>query len=247
MNRWSSKLLLAAWLACVVPGEAANPAPRVMENLGRGVMAVLQGDGRVFVGWRILGTDPEDVRFNVYRAEGNAAPARLNPEPLAGPTFFIDPSPKLAQDVSYSVRAIIDGAEQPPGAGFKMPAHSRARPYLSVPLQTPAGYSPNDASVGDLDGDGEYGIVLHQTGRSHDNARAGETDSPILQACGHSRRLARGSDLAHRRQPGAAHLHHHHPHQASLPDADARPAIPSRHRLAEHLVQPAAAPQLLSR
>ena len=43
-------------------------------------------------------------------------------------------------------------------------------PYLSVPLQIPAGgttpdgvsytYTPNDASVGDLDGDGEYEIVL---------------------------------------------------------------------------------------
>jgi rhamnogalacturonan endolyase len=53
---------------------------------------------------------------------------------------------------------------------------------LSIPLQTPAGYSPNDASVGDLDGDGGYEIILHQTGRGRDNASAGFSDAPIFQA-----------------------------------------------------------------
>jgi len=36
--------------------------------------------------------------------------------------------------------------------------------------------------VGDLDGDGEYEIVLHQTGVSHDNSQSGITDEPIFQA-----------------------------------------------------------------
>jgi rhamnogalacturonan endolyase len=53
---------------------------------------------------------------------------------------------------------------------------------VSVPLQTPQGYSPNDASVGDLDGDGEYEIVLHQVGRGRDNSQAGTTTEPILEA-----------------------------------------------------------------
>ncbi|MDQ3013359.1 MAG: rhamnogalacturonan lyase, partial [Acidobacteriota bacterium] len=44
------------------------------------------------------------------------------------------------------------------------------------------GYTPNDASAGDLDGDGEYEIVLHQAGRGRDNSQAGLTDAPVLQA-----------------------------------------------------------------
>ena len=63
-----------------------------------------------------------------------------------------------------------------------MPANAPVRPYLSIPLKTPAGYSPNDASVGDLDGDGEYEIVLHQVGRGRDNSQAGTTTEPILEA-----------------------------------------------------------------
>ena len=55
-------------------------------------------------------------------------------------------------------------------------------PYLSIPLQTPPGYTPNDVSVGDLDGDGEYEIVLHQAARGRDNSQAGQTEPPILEA-----------------------------------------------------------------
>lgn len=56
-----------------------------------------------------------------------------------------------------------------------------ALPYLSIPLHTPDGYTPNDVSVGDVDGDGEYEIILHQAGRGHDNSQDGITDPPIFQ------------------------------------------------------------------
>ena len=44
-------------------------------------------------------------------------------------------------------------------------------------------YIPNDASFADLDGDGEMEIVVHRVGKNaQDNANAGQTDSPVLQA-----------------------------------------------------------------
>jgi rhamnogalacturonan endolyase len=55
-------------------------------------------------------------------------------------------------------------------------------PYLSIPLQLPQGYSANDGSVGDSDGDGEYEIVLHASGVGKDNSQKGITDPPVLQA-----------------------------------------------------------------
>ncbi|MGO8055556.1 hypothetical protein, partial [Rhizobium leguminosarum] len=42
-----------------------------MEWLDRGVVAVRNNDGKVFVSWRLLGTDPANIAFNVYRANGN--------------------------------------------------------------------------------------------------------------------------------------------------------------------------------
>jgi len=173
--------------ACVVMTAAVlgfawqAAAQRRMENLGRGVVAINQG-GRVFVSWRLLGTDPEQIAFNVYRKSGDAAPVRLNREPIRSSTNLLDAEPKLDQPAAYFVRAIVDGREGEPSASFKLPANAPARPSLSIPLKTPTGYSPNDASVGDLDGDGEYEIVLHQAGRGRDNAQAGQTDPPILEA-----------------------------------------------------------------
>ncbi len=155
---------------------------RQMERLGRGVIAVHQGEGKVFVGWRMLGTDPDNIAFNLYRSADDGKPVRLNDKPITKTTSFVDDKADLTKSNSYFVRQIINGREREASAAFKLSANAPVRQYLSIALQTPAGYTPNDASVGDLDGDGEYDIVLHQTGRGRDNSFTGLTDPPILQA-----------------------------------------------------------------
>ncbi len=143
-----------------------------MERLGRGVVAVRQDDGKVFVSWRLLGTDPDGLAFNVYRAAGQAASAKLNPTPLAAATCFVDSPPSSDQTLAYSVRAVQDGRELAPSAPFTLRPGDPAG-YLEIPLKTPPGYTPNDAAVGDLDGDGEYEIVLKQEMRGFDNSQRG--------------------------------------------------------------------------
>ncbi len=61
------------------------------------------------------------------------------------------------------------------------------------------------------------------------------------------RRLARGGRLADHRQPRAADLHHADADRPADLHAAARHPVPGGHRLAEHRVQPAAAPELLHR
>ncbi len=107
---------------------------------------------------------------------------KLNRAPIDEVTSFIDATADLTKANAYFVRPLVKGREQTASQSFTLPANSTARQYLSIPLQTPTGYTPNDASAGDLDGDGEYEIVLHQTGRGRDNSQAGLTDPPILQA-----------------------------------------------------------------
>ena len=185
-------LLAALWLlggrvparASAAPAPPGNARQRQMEKLGRGVVALRQGDGTVYVGWRLLGTDPNAVAFNVYRVTGNAKPVKRNDRPLADSTNFVDTGADPSRLNAYFVRPVVAGdREEASSAPFTLPANTPAgRPYLSVPLQTPSGYTPNDASVGDLDGDGEYEIVLHQAGRAHDNSHDGPTDPPLLQA-----------------------------------------------------------------
>lgn len=153
-----------------------------MENLGRGVVAVHQGEGKVYVGWRMLGTDPDNIAFNLYRSTGGKAPVKLNKLPLTQSTNFTDTNADAKQRLSYFVRPIRQGKEQAASTAFTLPAGSPIQQYLSIKLKTPAGYTPNDASAADLDGDGEYEIVLHQTGRGRDTPANGLTDEPIFQA-----------------------------------------------------------------
>lgn len=155
-------------------------AQRKMEDLDRGVAAVRNAEGKVFVSWRLLGTEPADLAFNVYRVMGNGAAQKLNKIPVTKTTGFTDNNTDTILPRAYFVKTITKGKEGTASHLFTL--RPGMAPYYSVSLQTPAGYSPNDASVADLDGDGQYEIILHQVGKSHDNSQAGITDPPIFQA-----------------------------------------------------------------
>ena len=153
-------------------------AQRQMEYLNRGVSAVPTSNG-VFVSWRLLGTEDRATPFNLYRVT-NGKEIKLNDRPLTKGTNFLDKTgdPKVAN--TYTIKA-LDGKKELPATGsFILKAGQPA--YFSIPLQTPDGYAPGDASAADLDGDGEYEIVLHQVGKAHDNSHDGLTDPPIFQA-----------------------------------------------------------------
>ncbi|MGG1554454.1 S-layer homology domain-containing protein [Paenibacillus ferrarius] len=154
---------------------------RQMEKLDRGLVAI-QDSGHVFVSWRLLGTDPADTTFNLYR-DG----VKLNAVPIAGSTNYVDATGTA--DSSYYVRAVMGGVEQKKSETAKIWASN----YLTVPLQKPADgvttagesytYRANDASVGDLDGDGQYEIVLKwDPSNSKDNSQAGITGNTYVDA-----------------------------------------------------------------
>lgn len=172
------KSLLLGLCLCLTAGAFAQ---RQMENLGRGVIAIRQADG-VFVSWRLLGTEPMDLGFNVYRQTGSQKAVKLNDKPLTGPTNFVDRTADLSQANSWYVCAVQKRKESAPSKAYTLPANAPVQQYVSIPLRTPERYSPNDCSVGDLDGDGDYEIIVHMAGRGIDNPSNGFSDIPIFQA-----------------------------------------------------------------
>jgi rhamnogalacturonan endolyase len=169
-------VMICTWLALAPYCHAV----RQRENLARGLVAVRTEADGTFVSWRLLATDPPDVGFNLYRVVGEGEPVRANDGPISGATNFLDKAETAATEemMQYFVRPIVAGAEQSPSE----PAPVWQDNYLDIPIQPIDDYRPGDASVGDLDGDGEYEIVLHQTSRGRDNSFAGVTGEPVLDA-----------------------------------------------------------------
>lgn len=149
-----------------------------MENLTRGIVAVKQPDDSVYVGWRLFGTDPETIAFHLYRSADGGTPVKVNKKPIVSSTNYVDRGADTEKKLEYFLRPVRDGRELE--ASRSAPALEKN--HLEIPIQPIPQYRASDASVADLDGDGEYEIVLHQTSRPRDNAHSGVTGTPILDA-----------------------------------------------------------------
>lgn len=180
--------------------------PRQMERLDRGVVAVRSSATDVYIGWRLLGSDPTNIAFNLYRSADGAPAVQLNGAPLNQTTDYVDTTANLAVANEYFVRPIIDGVEQAPSESFTLAPNPPNLPYITVPIQQPLGplggtvtlppgtepppsgtldftYNANDASVGDVDGDGQYEIILKwDPSNSQDNANEGLTGNVMIDA-----------------------------------------------------------------
>jgi len=150
------------------------------EKLGRGVVAIRENPSEVVVSWRYLSSDPMNTTFNVYRNGQKIASV-----PSTTGTFYRD-SYKGTEQAVYTVKPVIKGVETGKIDGtYTLPANAPSG-YINIPLDVPAGgvtpagqkytYSPNDASIGDVDGDGEYEIILKwDPSNPHDNSHDGYT------------------------------------------------------------------------
>jgi rhamnogalacturonan endolyase len=174
LTLWSGSLAIVVSLL-TAPTDAA---PRQLENLTRGVVAVPRASGEVLVSWRLFGNDPPDLAFNLYRDNGADSPALVNEAPLDGATCYIDHPPQINPSLAYFVRPVVDGRELAPSKSALVWGPG----YLEIPLKKVEGYRPGDASVADLDGDGELEIVLQQESRPRDNGSAGLTGQVLLDA-----------------------------------------------------------------
>ncbi len=157
---------------------------RRMEKLDRGLKAAKTDEG-VFLSWRLLGTEatPDTIlnapMFDIYRDGENIATTN-------GVTNFLDTYGN--ENAKYSVAPVIDGV-----GGERCEAVSvNGSNVFEIPLDKPEAvtledgktysYTAGDASAGDLDGDGEYEIILKWDCNPQDNSNGGITGNVILDA-----------------------------------------------------------------
>ena len=168
-------MLASFIIAAAIPARAAPMlAGRQIEWLDRGLIAVPAAGGGNHVSWRLLATDRKRARFTLYR-DGRPI-ARIGG---AQATSYLDRTGTATSRYALAARSIGVTAW--------------ANGYLPIPLDKPAdshtpdgepyGYTVNDASVGDLNGDGRYELIVKWYPTvAKDNAFSGYTGTTLIDA-----------------------------------------------------------------
>ena len=156
-------VLLLLGIFDLFAGQASSKPPRG-ERLGRGIVAVRRPDGRVFLSWRLLADDPDRTFFHVYRRPAGAdddAWVPLTAVPIRHGTNYLDETAREGDAYDYQLQPLLGGVEGPFEAEIRVPA-GPGKPYLSVPLEGEG--EALSIVAGDLDGDGEYELVVRRAG-----------------------------------------------------------------------------------
>jgi len=170
--RLYTTFFLTTLLLC---GKAQITPISQMEKLDRGLVALPANSGSGnFVSWRFLGTDDTNTRFDLVR-NGTTIATDLEV------SNYKDDSGNSSSE--YQVVTKVNGE----AVNTSDPVKAWGEVYKKLKLDRPAKgaqggtYSPNDCSVGDVDGDGEYEIfVKWDPSNSQDNSNGGKTDNVYI-------------------------------------------------------------------
>ncbi|MCR4994228.1 MAG: rhamnogalacturonan lyase [Bacteroidales bacterium] len=200
-------ILFITWVSSTAFAQTAYDVARLQrETLNRGVVAFRTSPDSVCIQWRYLENDPIDIGFEILRED--KVIGRCGPD---DPTFFMDANDGH-QATTYTVRSVLRTREKShhksrreyrprpePQASLSqltgyctLPANAPIG-YLDIPLVPPTAeaqsdmrpviYNANDATMADLDGDGQLEIVLKwDPSNSKDNSQSGITSPTIFEA-----------------------------------------------------------------
>ncbi|MBP5380190.1 MAG: rhamnogalacturonan lyase [Bacteroidaceae bacterium] len=161
-----------------------------MESLDRGVVAVRMSKDSVLVSWRYLSQDPMNAAFEVFRNGKKIARVSEGQS-----TCFMDYNPSSAKakyEVVLSSKKKTKDGDIAHRGSWILPANA-PEGYVNIPLSQPSGYKDvegnpveyiaNDASMADLDGDGQMEIILKwDPSNSRDNSQSGLTNNTFVDA-----------------------------------------------------------------
>ena len=176
--------------------QQSSEQSRQMEKLDRGAFGATAPSGGVYLSWRLLGSEPMDTVFNIYKNDQKLVDFINN-------TNYTDL--EVSETDKYTIAPVINGQEGEKCEPITILAghadkgqESVPYTYFDIPLNIPSPASDyeivydsgksnspiggaNDVSVGDVDGDGEYEIILKwDPNNSKDNSQSGKTGRVYL-------------------------------------------------------------------
>lgn len=153
---------------------------RQKEVLDRAAIAIRKREG-MYLTFRLNAYEYENGEFNIY-ADGKC----IHHIGKKDATNFFHGEGTM--DTVYTVKYVENGVEEEMGYTAKNLAHN----YMDIPIQklenytAPDGntyeYTANDASVADVDGDGEYEIILKWDCNGKDNSHKGYSGIVYIDA-----------------------------------------------------------------
>ena len=152
-----------------------NENARKMEYLNRGVSAVSTGKD-VFISWRYLATDDDNVSFNIYRTTDGKT-VKLNSALVTDGTNYTDTTADLKKDNTYSVKAVVNGKEL--AADDSDTLRSGAVQQCKI-LNIKSGSKIHFVWVGDFDDDGEYDYLVDRNIDTHQKLEAYKSDGTYM-------------------------------------------------------------------
>lgn len=141
---------------------------------------VSSADSGVYLSWRLFEEDPEGTTFTVIKngevlAEGLTVTNYLDGEGTSSDTYQVVGSSDETGGITSS--QVATWKNQYLEVSLDVPEDQ------TMPDGTTCSYTANDMSVGDLDGDGQYELVVKwYPSNAQDNSKSGYTGTTILDA-----------------------------------------------------------------
>jgi len=140
-----------------------------VEKLGRGLVALELEDGSVFLSWRLLDTDAEDIAFEIKRRKSRQTDSQGIDLTKGKPyrmTNFTDKS--LGKDTigKTCIYELYKAGKKPSSTKSErldevsITLAGKGKPYISITLN--GGYDFQKVGIADLDGDGTYEYIIKQ-------------------------------------------------------------------------------------
>ena len=167
-------ILFALFLLGITSPMRAQSLPDAqLENLGRGVTAIPGQSNGMLVSWRFLATDTKSTTFDLLR-NGNIIAADISTA-----TCYADATG--TSNHTYQVVTKVNGEAVDTTEAITPWSDYFYQLHLDLPTASGCTYTPSDCSTGDVDGDGEYEIIVKwDPSNAKDNSQGGITSNVFL-------------------------------------------------------------------
>ncbi|HON08325.1 MAG TPA: silent information regulator protein Sir2, partial [Verrucomicrobiota bacterium] len=144
-------------LSIVLGVISVAPMLLAAENLDRGVIAILTTNNEVFISWRLLASDSQDVSFNVLRYKNlDSKPELITKKTIADSCNYVDKYGSA--DMYYAVQSISNGR----ALNTSKPVKVISNPGNYVSIKLNGDYVAQKVGIADFDGDGRLDYLIKQ-------------------------------------------------------------------------------------